>query len=221
VTVHENLFAVFSTPPDEVGENEFNEWYDLHVREIVEVPHVVAARRFAVKTRRGDEAPAHYRYLSLYELDSDVDTAKEALERGADRRTRPAWFGGIRFSSWKCTGLGDHGPVIVPDHLCLVFTGEPPSMNFDAYSDWYEEHQADNVANTSTIVRGWRFGLSSFSGAAGPTHLAAYELDGDIDKMSADLSAALEAGKVSLPDWFRRFAGLEATALDDRVLPAS
>ena len=43
-------------------------------------------------------------------------------------------------------------------------------------------------------------------------------MDGELKDMSADLDAATRAGAVELPEWFNRFASVEATALDDRVV---
>jgi len=51
----------------------------------------------------------------------------------------------------------------------------------------------------------------------GPTHLALNELDGALETLTADLGRAMEAGVISLPDWFTRFASLEAIAVGDRV----
>jgi hypothetical protein len=92
-------------------------------------------------------------------------------------------------------------------------------MSFDAYSDWYQVHQDENIAQSDVLRRGWRYRLERLGSAAGlgPTHLAVYELEGSLEVLTADLGRAMRAGVISLPDWFTRFASLEAIAVGDRV----
>jgi hypothetical protein len=221
--VSENLWAVFSAPPEGVGDDEYNRWYDAHLHEVLAADGLAAARRFAVRPVLGSEIPAQFPYLALYEVEGDPDALREALDRERASMTLPDWFGGIGFASWRCLALGDHGEVVLPEHLYMNFNAPPGSMPFEAYSDWYETHQADNIANTPILVRGWRFRLLADGPepAVGPTHLALYELDGDVEQMAADLGRAMAAGEISLPDWFQRFASLDATALGGRVTAPS
>ena len=60
-------FVVFSNAA--AGrDDEFNRWYDnTHLREVCDVPGVLGATRYRVKSL-GDAAPRH-RYLAIYELD--------------------------------------------------------------------------------------------------------------------------------------------------------
>ena len=51
----------------------------------------------------------------------------------------------------------------------------------------------------------------------GPTHLALYEFEGTLETLTAALGRAMQAGAISLPDWFTRFASLEAIAVGERV----
>jgi hypothetical protein len=44
-----------------------------------------------------------------------------------------------------------------------------------------------------------------------------YELEGTLETLTADLGRAMRAGVISLPDWFTRFASLEAIAVGERV----
>ena len=69
------------------------------------------------------------------------------------------------------------------------------------------------------LRRGWRYRLEPLGTAVGPgpTHLALYELEGTLEALTADLGSAMQAGVISLPDWFTRFASLEAIAVDERV----
>ncbi|HUZ19338.1 MAG TPA: hypothetical protein VMU75_02065 [Acidimicrobiales bacterium] len=214
-----NLRAEFSAPPEGIDDAEYVRWCEAHLDEVLAADGFVAARLFAVRPVLGGEIPAQFPFLALYEVEGDPDPLRGALERERARTKLPDWFGGIRFASWTCLALGDHGGVVLPEHLYMNFNAAPDSMPFDDYSDWYEEHQADNIANTPVLVRGWRFRLLADGpgSATGPTHLALYELDGDVEQMAADLGRAMVAGTISLPDWFRRYASLDASAIGGRL----
>src|ERR1700754_4127696 len=65
------LITVWLNVPPE-REDEFNDWYNLeHLRQVVDLPGFVSARRYQV-----DDAPL--RYLAWY------DTADETIESGRD-----------------------------------------------------------------------------------------------------------------------------------------
>lgn len=72
-----SLFLVFANPV-EGKEREFNEWYDtVHVPELVATPGIVSAQRFDVHERAAERVagapPPPYRYLTVYEMDGDID----------------------------------------------------------------------------------------------------------------------------------------------------
>ncbi len=137
----------------------------------------------------------------------------------ADQSKLPPWFGEIEFASWMCEGRSGN-EITLPEHVYMNFSRPPAQMSFDEYTEWYDEHQRINIENTETLNQGWRFRLIGDGDGRenGPSHLALYELTADMQQMSADLAAATQAGRVSLPDWFSRSASGEAIALDDRVL---
>jgi hypothetical protein len=87
-------------------------------------------------------------------------------------------------------------------------------MSFEDYSDWYQVHQDENIGQTEALRRGWRFRLDALDAGGGPrpTHLAVYEIEGPIEQVTGDLGRAMAAGVISLPEWFDRFASLEALA---------
>ena len=64
-----HIHLVFSDPPAGVSEDEYNEWYDAHVQEILAVDGWVAATRYRLDAVVAADATGGYRYLSLYELD--------------------------------------------------------------------------------------------------------------------------------------------------------
>lgn len=63
---------VLSNPVDE-RDDEFNDWYDnVHLPDVFRVPGVVGAERFRMRSGEG------WKYLAIYELDCDDNTAVEA-----------------------------------------------------------------------------------------------------------------------------------------------
>ncbi len=116
------VHLVFSDPPREVSEEEFNEWYDAHVQEILAVDGWVSATRYRLDPVVGAEEAGGYRFLSLYELDcppevavanladAGMGNADTYIELKADSHDAgdplplPDWFSGIRFASWNATG---------------------------------------------------------------------------------------------------------------------
>jgi hypothetical protein len=57
-------------------EDEFNIWYNTHIREAVQLDGWCSARRFRLVSSEPGGAP--YRYAALYEID-DLETAQAAL----------------------------------------------------------------------------------------------------------------------------------------------
>lgn len=59
------------TNPVAGREDEFNRWYDeRHVPDLLAVPGIVSAQRFALTDATGEGKPA-WSYLALYELETD------------------------------------------------------------------------------------------------------------------------------------------------------
>jgi len=60
---------VVHTNPSEGQEEEYNRWYDeVHIPEVLQVPGFVSASRLAIAQ---PDAEAPYRYLALYEMETD------------------------------------------------------------------------------------------------------------------------------------------------------
>ena len=85
------MYLVFSNPV-EGRENEFNEWYDnVHVHEVLAVPGLRTAQRYrlfdAEISRNPELPPPAHRYLTVYEMEGDVDATMakitEAYSTGA------------------------------------------------------------------------------------------------------------------------------------------
>jgi hypothetical protein len=194
---------------------------ELYAAELVELPGVVAARPFAVNVVLGDRTPAFYPELVMCELDRavyDAETAAAVLNTcdATAGFTRPD---GLSVAAWDGMSIGAQTDFELPGHLYLQFSAHPGALSFDAYSDWYQVHQDENIAQSAVLRRGWRYRLEPLATAVGPgpTHLAVYELDGTLETLTGDLGRAMRAGVISLPDWFTRFASLEGIAVGERV----
>ena len=118
-----NLQIVFSRIPDHVDEAEFDAWYDAHLPEILSIPGFVSAQRYRLEPVVVDEdAAVRYGYLAVYEVDSDPESLRAAMEErrlgtrdsyaerkaaGDDGPELPAWWDEVRFASWNCLSLGE------------------------------------------------------------------------------------------------------------------
>src|SRR5437016_1744910 len=67
-------------------EDEYNDWYENHLPEVVKVPGVVAAQRFVAVPGLGDALPPQ-RYIAVYELDP-VEEALENLRQAQEELAR-------------------------------------------------------------------------------------------------------------------------------------
>ena len=69
------VHLVFSEPPPGVSDDEYNAWYDEHVKEILRVDGWVSATRYRVDRSSAPVSTGGYRYLSRYELDCPPEEA--------------------------------------------------------------------------------------------------------------------------------------------------
>jgi len=66
-----HVFVVL-TNPVEGKEDAYNEWYtNVHLGDVLKVPGIVAAQRFKLSDVQRGEPPFPWRYLALYEIDTD------------------------------------------------------------------------------------------------------------------------------------------------------
>jgi hypothetical protein len=119
----QNLQIVFSHLPDGVSDEEFCEWYDAHLPEILSIPGFVSAQRYRLEPVVVDSVePTTYRYVAVYEIEGDTDTLLAEMERRllgtvdsyAERKLLdasgpklPEWWSHARFASWNCVALGE------------------------------------------------------------------------------------------------------------------
>ena len=60
------------TNPVEGREDSFNDWYtNTHIKDVVDVPGIVAAQRFKLAGAQLGPAPHPWRYLALYDIETD------------------------------------------------------------------------------------------------------------------------------------------------------
>jgi hypothetical protein len=79
-------FVVYSNPA-EGREHEYNDWYsNQHVKELLAIPGVTAARRFKISATQLGEPATPYRYLAIYDIEAeDVQSfIKEMMLRNAN-----------------------------------------------------------------------------------------------------------------------------------------
>lgn len=85
---------IVMTNPVAGKEAEYNEWYNKHhVPDVLNVPGFVCAQRFRLAdTQFGGEASKAYKYLALYEIDTDdlAATLKELRARGGTPEIVPS-----------------------------------------------------------------------------------------------------------------------------------
>jgi hypothetical protein len=116
------IHLVFSDPPADVAEEEYNAWYAAHVNEILSVDGWEAATRYRIDAVVNADDTGSYRYLSVYELscapaeavanleaasmgNADAYVEKKDVDEGA--LPLPDWFPAIRFGSWNCEQVGE------------------------------------------------------------------------------------------------------------------
>jgi hypothetical protein len=63
---------VVNSNPVEGREQEYNEWYSKrHLADLLALPGVKSARRFVLNDTQVADAPQLFKYLALYEIESD------------------------------------------------------------------------------------------------------------------------------------------------------
>jgi hypothetical protein len=116
----DNVYAVFSKPPEGVSWGEYNAWYDLHARENVQTPYFTGVQRYQVepivvgsgvgsKRSSVDPGAVRYQHLALFEFQGNIADVRAHLNSRveAGEIVLPEWFMRVPFSTWSCSPLGD------------------------------------------------------------------------------------------------------------------
>jgi hypothetical protein len=102
-------YLVMSKPPEGVGTQEYNDFYDRHMREILALPGWVSAQRSSL-TLRGHRGEAlDYEYHVRYGIDGDLEAALSELRRAVDAGEIyfPDWFPNIRTAGFTVVPVTD------------------------------------------------------------------------------------------------------------------
>ena len=106
----DNVFIVLSEPPPDLPAETFNAWYDLHCRQILELPAFVAAERFSLRFVRGTSGdPPAFSYYVRYEIEGEFEEAWGQLRAAVDggRMEIPDWFKTVHTEGWHGTPIGE------------------------------------------------------------------------------------------------------------------
>ena len=92
----------------------------------------------------------------------------------------------------------------MPNNVYLVFSEKPAPISDDDYHAWYVDHAQENIESPG-FVSAQRYRVrevvrSEPTGAE--QHLALYEYEGPMSTWRTDLTARIDSGAITLPDWF-------------------
>jgi hypothetical protein len=217
--VPENVYLVFSKPPEWLAADEFDRWYESHLGEILAVAGYEGARRFAVHAAVGSTSPTMYSRLALYAISGEPAETTARLERAiqAGSIMLPEWFGEVRFASF--VGHALEGPIDLAtlDHAYVVFSRPPDQIGLEDYIDWYATHMRENLT-ADGFDAAWRYRLEpDLIDPLAPcdaVHAALYEVHGELPALRVALKDAADAGRVGFPEWFGeiQFASMDCLA---------
>jgi hypothetical protein len=202
---------------------DFNRWYDEeHLGDLVAVPGILGARRFARVATWKPAAPSDFQYLTLYQLASEEALARE--EFVAHGRNPSPWTQraatdlpmarGVYRQIFPEVGVLTGGGVGPPERQAIgrailhVMMESDPSCAED-FNRWYNEEHVPSLVAAPGVLGGRRF-LKLTSGALGGAgdepessypYLAMYELE---DETVAQSAAFREAGRAT--PWRLRLA---------------
>ena len=79
-----HCLVVFSNPV-EGREDEYNDWYtNTHLRDVLKIPGFIGAQRFARSKEQLGSEPLPYRYMAIYDIETDdIKATMEALGKAA------------------------------------------------------------------------------------------------------------------------------------------
>jgi hypothetical protein len=178
----DHLHLVFAVPSPSVTDDQFNEWYRLHLDEILAIPGWLAARRYTVTTFKGSRPLAGFRYLAAYEVGPDIEANMAALLGGKDHRraTSPVWVGENRYASLNAVPVEPASAFLLPADAWFVLSSSPIGVSEEELERWHRS-VAESSQSDPRALRSWRFWItpSPVDEAAtitpALTHLTVYE----------------------------------------------
>jgi hypothetical protein len=202
-----HLFIANSNPA--AGrEDEYNSWYEVHLHEVVDnIDGFTAGQRYRLSDRqRPDAQPSLWRYITIYELEGDVDAIHES-----NRKVRES---GI-YTPYEGLIDDDHvGHVYTPfgqpyrapgwtdrldaTHIMVVRSNPLPGRE-DAYNEWYANHLREVVDNIDGYMGAQRYHINPSQRPGMPKalwdYVAIYDIaNEDLVAVHRSNYAAREAG---------------------------
>ena len=89
--MQKHIFIVYTNAVED-RDDDYNEWYDnQHLNDVLTIPGVVAAQRFALSDKQRLDPPFPWKYAAIYEIETDnLDEVITPLKEwiGTDRMPR-------------------------------------------------------------------------------------------------------------------------------------
>jgi hypothetical protein len=110
------------------------------------------------------------------------------------------------------------------DHELLVLSRPPNDVSDETYNEWYDGHVREILALPG-FVAAERLSLGFVSASTEPatrfTFLTRYETAGAFEDAWRELRAAVDGGRMTIPDWFGgvESQGWRCTPIGERVAP--
>ncbi len=224
--VPDNVYFVFSKPPEEISLAAFGEWYEQHVRDILTVDGFVAARRFDFDAVSGRHVADDV--LTPFTV---CDRRRSARGDGAPRGGHQVWrradSGVVRARTLGILlrAIALEGPIDLDrlDHAYIVFS-TPAAADVGrgvhrlVCDSRPRELHRDGLRRRLALPARARH-ASTRSTPARAVHAAIYEVHGELPELRAALKEAADAGRVGFPDWFGEilFASLDAHAASPTI----
>jgi hypothetical protein len=103
-----NLYLVYSRPPEGVTSAEYDQWYAAHAQENIESKGFVSAQRYEVREVKGADEVGPEHHLALYEYAGDMSIWRQDLSARIEAKeiVLPDFFPGIEFKSWRGHPVG-------------------------------------------------------------------------------------------------------------------
>jgi len=222
--------AVFTLPPEDVADADFEAWHQAQVERLLAVEGVASARLYSLQASvgAGERSPSVYRYCGLYEIDGDQAATLARLDAAAAAdAAQPEFVGRTRFAVYDLVVIDEINAAHTLDaeQLYLVFGRPPAEVSDEQFDAWYIQHVRENVEiGQMASAHRWDVTASLVDPVTPPhaTHVATYELTAGKDVMNGLLNAAIADGRIVLPDWFPgiTFASAQITALTPRLRAA-
>ena len=201
----DHVHLVFSLPPEQVSEEDYDAFYEQHVAEIVAGEGFTAAGRYWLEPASPARPNVEFRHLAIYRTDGPPAAALATLaaRQEAGEITLPEWFDGIRFLTYDGRPLED-AELAYPDEGYVVLSHAPTRFTSDEFNGWYYAHARENLTSDG-FEAVWRYALTPVLAeddiAGRATHGAFYECHGPLADLRAALKASAAAGRVDIPAW--------------------